>query len=214
MADPEARSATPASAPTAESRWALTPEALASLLELLGPDSDTAARKYQDIRTRLVRIFQWRGCPYPEELVDETINRVAHKAAAGLELRAEDPFRYFCGVAQMVFKEVLREDRRRQDAFAELRRVEPPPVEEEDPRMNCLRTCLEELAPENRALMLEYYSGEGPRRIQTRKALAERLGVAMNALRIRAYRLRGHLEDCMLECAGSERNPASQSLPD
>lgn len=185
-----------------ESRWAMTPEALESLLDLLGPDPEAAARKYEEIRGRLLRIFQWRGCPFPEELVDETMNRVAHKAAGGLELRADDPFRYFCGVAQMIFKEVLRENRRKQEAFAEIRRTGPPPEEEEDPRMDCLRECLEELSPENHELMMEYYSGEGRRRIRKRKALAQRLGIAMNALRIRAYRLRARLESCMLECAG------------
>jgi len=187
----------------------MTPEALASLLDLLGPDPDTAARKYEEIRTRLLRIFQWRGCPFPEELVDETMNRVAHKAAGGLELRAEEPFRYFCGVAQMIFKEVLRDNRRKQEAFAEIRRTGPPPEEKEDPRMDCLRECLEELTPENHELMMQYYSGDGQRRIRKRKALAQRLGIAMNALRIRAYRLRARLEACMLECA--TRNESSLS---
>ena len=204
MADTQTTTATP----SGESRWAMTPEALESLLDLLGPDRDTAARKYEEIRSRLLRIFQWRGCPYPEELVDETMTRVAHKAAGGLELRSDEPFRYFCGVAQMIFKEVLRENRKKQEAFAEIRYAGPPPEEEEDPRMDCLRECLEELTPENHELMMEYYSGDGRRRIRRRKALAERLGIAMNALRIRAYRLRARLETCMLECAG--RN---ESLP-
>ena len=204
MADPESNTATPRDTRSDESRWALTPDALAGLLDLLGPDRESAARRYEDIRGRLLRIFQWRGCPYPEELVDETMNRVAHKAADGLELRSADPFRYFCGVAQMVFKEVLRENRRKQDAFAEIRRTGPPPEEDEDPRMDCLRDCLDELTADNRELIVEYYAGEGSRRIQNRKKLASKLGVAMNALRIRAYRLRAQLETCMLECRGTK----------
>ena len=52
--------------------------------------------------------------------------------------------------------------------------------------------------------MLSYYTGEGGRRIRNRKKIADRLGVAMNALRIRAYRLRARLEECVLECAAAK----------
>lgn len=188
-----------------ESRWALTPDALQALLDLLDRDPEEAGRKYEEIRNRLLRIFQWRGCAWPEELVDETMNRVAHKAAGGLELRSEDPFRYFCGVAQMIFKEILRDQRKQQEAVVEMQKIEPPPEDdpypEEDERLTCLRICLEELSPENRDLMMDYYTGEGAGRIRRRKKLAAKLGVAMNALRIRAYRLRSKLEDCVRECA-------------
>lgn len=191
-----------------EDRWALTPEALESLLELLGPDPDTAAREYERIRGKLIRIFEWRGCREPEELVDETMNRVAHKLAGGLEVRSEDPFRYFCGVAQMVFKEVLRKRRKRQDAMAEIRRTEPAAFEpetpgDEDDRMVCLRDCMADISDRNRDLILEYYTGDGRGRIRRRKKLADELGIAMNALRIRAYRLRNKLEDCVRDCAAA-----------
>ena len=71
---------------------------------------------------------------------------------------------------------------------------------EEDHRLVCLRGCMGELDDDERELMLEYYTGEGRDRIRRRKALAENLDVAMNALRIRAYRLRKKLEDCVREC--------------
>ncbi len=35
----------------------------------------------------------------PEDLADETINRVARRLAEGIELRSNDPYGYFCGVA-------------------------------------------------------------------------------------------------------------------
>lgn len=189
---------------SADDRWALTPEALQALLALLDPDPDAAARRYEDIRTRLLRIFRWRGCAYPEELVDETMNRVAHKAAGGLELRSDDPFRYFCGVAQMIYKEILRDQRRQRDALAEMKKIEPPPPDpdplDEDERLACLRRCMDELPDDAEELMTRYYTGDGRRRIRNRKALAESLGIAMNALRIRAYRLRNKLENCVREC--------------
>jgi DNA-directed RNA polymerase specialized sigma24 family protein len=192
-----------------ESRWALTPEALDSLLDLLGPDRDEAGRRYEQIRAKLTRIFDWRGCHYPEELADETMNRVAHKLAGGLEVRADDPFRYFCGVAQMVFKEVLREQKKNREALSEMRQSEPvafhpPDPAEEDERLRCLRDCMAQLDDDQRSLMVDYYTGEGGRRIRNRKKLARRLGIAMNALRIRAYRLRSQLEDCVRDCASTK----------
>jgi len=186
-------------------RWALTPKALEGLLDLLGPDRDAAGRKYEQIRVKLHRIFEWRGCPYPDELVDETMNRVAHKVTGGVEVRSEDPFRYFCGVAQMVFKEVLREQRRKREALAEVRYAEEtvgePEHEADDERLGCLQQCMDELTDEHRHLILTYYEGDGGRRIRRRKKLAADLGVAMNALRIRAFRLRSQLEQCVRECA-------------
>jgi len=192
-----------------QDRWALTPEALDSLLDLLGPDRDEAGRRYEQIRGKLTRIYDWRGCPYPEELADETMNRVAHKLAGGLEVRAEDPFRYFCGVAQMVFKEVLREQKRRREAFSEIRQSEPtayhpPDPAEDDERLHCLRDCMAQLDDDQRTLMVDYYTGEGGGRIRNRKKLARQLGIALNALRIRAYRLRSQLEDCVRECASAK----------
>lgn len=183
-----------------EDRWALTPEALESLLDFLGPDRESAGRQYEQIRVRLARIFEWRGCAHPEELVDETMNRVAHKLADGVVVQADDPFRYFCGVAFMIFKELLRGKRREREALAEIRHLPPPPPEQEDERMGCLRSCMETLPQVQRDLMLRYYTGEGGERIERRRKLAKELGKPMNALRIQAFRLRGKLEECVRSC--------------
>jgi DNA-directed RNA polymerase specialized sigma24 family protein len=188
--------------PGEERRWELTPEALASLLAFLGPDEDEAARAYERIRRRLVQIFDWRGCPRPEELADETFNRVAHKLAGGLEVEAEDPLRYFCGVAYRVFKEVLREKQREREALAEVRHMPPPAGNdsEEETRLVCLDDCLSGIGDNQREMMLRYHTGDGRKRIDSRHALAEELEVPLNALRIRVHRLRVKLEACVRDC--------------
>jgi hypothetical protein len=48
--------------------------------------------------------------------------------------------------------------------------------------------------------LLGYYSGNGRERIDGRKALAERLRVTVNALTIKASRLRAKLEICVRDC--------------
>lgn len=90
----------------------LSRESLERLLDLLDADREAAARHFQQIRRRLIRLFEWRGARFPDDLADETISRVARRLDDGVEIRSDDPFRYFCGVAHMVFKEVLRERKR------------------------------------------------------------------------------------------------------
>lgn len=176
----------------------LTREALDSLLDYLGPDRRAAGERYEEIRGRLIRLFQWRGCDQAEELADETINRVADKISTGLEIRSDDPFRYFCGVGHLVFKEILRRQQRERSALEEVRHLPPPPEpDEEDERLARLRECMEALEADQRSLILDYHRGEGGERIRRRRAIADRLGVPINALRIRVHRIRVRLEQCV-----------------
>ena len=182
-------------------RWQLTAESLDALLDALGPDRNAAAEAFERIRSRLVHLFRWRGCGEPEELVDETLNRVARKLQEGLEIRSEDPFRYVIGVAHKVFHEVLRRETRRREALREAQyEPEPDPMTDEDrTRLRCLDDCLGNLGEEGEWL-LRFYEGEKGVRIRNRKRLAAKLGITTNALRIRAHRLRAQLETCVLDC--------------
>ena len=179
---------------------------LEKLLELLDPDPAKAAAEYEALRKRLGRLFEWRGARDPETLVDETISRVARRLEDGVEVRASDPYRYFCGVAHMVFKETLRERRRQRklDDPANWPQEHFLPEEPEDPRLELLRECLEDLGGEQRELILEYHRGEGRERIENRRAIARRLGIPLNALRIRVHRIRTKLEEAARERIRSE----------
>ena len=79
----------------------------------------------------------------------------------------------------------------------------PPPVEqpeEIEQEYDCLEQCMQHLTPGNRELVLQYYQEEKQAKINHRKLLAERLGIALNALRIRAYRIRLTLQQCVQKC--------------
>jgi DNA-directed RNA polymerase specialized sigma24 family protein len=69
--------------------------------------------------------------------------------------------------------------------------------EDDDLRVVCLRECLRSLPKENRELIIEYYRDEGRAKIEDRKALAEMLGISLNALFSRAKRIRDRLEQCV-----------------
>ena len=88
--------------------WVLTQESFDALLAWLDPNRELAGRKYEDIRTRLVKIFSCRGCYEPEDLADETINRVTSKLKDIESSFIGERARYFYGVANKVHLEYLR----------------------------------------------------------------------------------------------------------
>ena len=92
---------------TGRQKWSLTEQAFNGLLASLGPNRDTAAERYLEIRRNLIRLFEWRGCSTPEEYADEAINRCAKKIGDGEEIR--DVATYCIGIARMLFHEMTRE---------------------------------------------------------------------------------------------------------
>jgi DNA-directed RNA polymerase specialized sigma24 family protein len=188
----------------------VTPESFEALLRFLNPDRDRAAVKYEAIRHRLVRLFEWRGFSHAEELADETMDRVARRIQEGTTVHTADPYGYFCGVAHLVSKEVARRVARERAALEREDWLPAPPAgdeEEEDDRLGCLRHCLERLPEDQRLLVLRYHQEDD--HIRSRQSLAEELDVPMNALRIRVHRIRRKLEDCVAKClradAGRDR---------
>jgi DNA-directed RNA polymerase specialized sigma24 family protein len=183
-------------------KWTLTQDAFDKLLIAFGGDRESGSEKYLEIRGNLTRFFEWRGCPFPEDHADETMNRVAKKVDAGEEIL--NPAGYAMGVARLLLLEIVKGRQREQSALTEIGRESEAYEAEDDGegRLTCLRNCLQTLSCENRDLILQYYQGEKSEKIQNRKKLMERLGVPVNTLRMRALRLRERLQGCVEECTG------------
>ena len=88
----------------------LTQEAFDKLLLRLDTDRIQAAKKYEQIRRRLMKAFEWNDCLCPADLADETINRVARKLQEGEEIRNLEA--YFSAFAKHVLQEYWRELKR------------------------------------------------------------------------------------------------------
>jgi RNA polymerase sigma factor (sigma-70 family) len=185
--------------------WVLTQEMFDELLAWLNADREQAARKYEDIRGRLIRIFMHRGCTTAEDLADKVINQVARKVHEIRAYYVGDPALYFYGTARNIYSEYCKTLGNVVPVTPEI--LSAPPVEEFDPsepEHDCLEKCLDGMTARNRELLLEYYSEKEAAKIERHKEMAERLGIAVNALRIRMCRLRASLKECMRECLGSE----------
>ena len=78
----------------------LTSASFDSLLAQLGPDRESAARAYLDLRRALFIFFATRGAASPDEMTDETINRVTRRIHEGQDVY--NLTGYICGVAKLV----------------------------------------------------------------------------------------------------------------
>jgi DNA-directed RNA polymerase specialized sigma24 family protein len=174
--------------------WVMSPESFEALLCWLDPNREQAGIKYEQIRSGLISFFTGRGHCGAEDLADETINRVISRLHEVSAQVTGEPSRYFYGVARKIQLEYLR--RKIPNVRQELA-VDSDQLELE---YRCLEECMGKLSPENRALVLRYYEADGREKIEKRKILADELGIAPNALRIRAYRIRAALQKCLEKC--------------
>jgi DNA-directed RNA polymerase specialized sigma24 family protein len=183
-------------------------QAFSKLLGRLGDSPDQAGEKYEALRRVLLRFFEWRGSPFPEEQTDETLNRVARKLDEGVEIANINAYCYEVGryvlleslrshEAQNIHFDSVAYDIPHNDAAAE--------ASEKERRMACLDECLAALTDENREMILEYYDDDAGDLIGRRRTLAAKWGLRRDALANRAQRLRDKLETCVRRCVGKNR---------
>src|ERR1044072_6927858 len=190
-------------------RRTLTEESFESLLSWLAPERESAGRQYEDIRQALVKIFTWNGIPEAEDMADETINRVTQKVQELRDTYQGDPALYFYGVAKKLILEYRRGGTGAQIPRSTVESLSSPPTDdstERDRELDCLEKCLEMLPDATRELILRYYSQRKWAKVESRKKLAETLGLDANALRVRVYRIRATLELCVRECLESDES--------
>ena len=190
--------------------WTLTPRALDRLLTWLDEGSNSDGLRYLEMRRRLVCYFDRKNCATPNELADETLNRVARRLQEDAAIETEIPAKYCYIVARFVFMEHLRETQKENVLLGEIKRQPHDPnlaVSEADDKkeakekmLNCLEQCTGKLEPPNREVITRYYVGKERVKIENRRGLAAELGITMNALSIRACRIRDKLEACVKQC--------------
>lgn len=182
----------------------LTAEAFEMLLKSLDVDEAQAVKKYEELRLILVKCFIWRGCAEvnADWLADETFNRIASKLTQVTEVKNINAF------AREISRYVWLEHQRKykEEGFGDelpVIAVKPQSKDDEDLRIICLKSCLNEISSDknDRLLILGYYDAdENEKNKHHRNSLAEKLGITMNTLKVKACRLRLRLEKCINKC--------------
>lgn len=181
----------------------LTHETFSRLLASLDPDHEKAGEEYEQLRLTLLRYFQWRNAPFPEEQADAVLDRVARKLTEDVVIRN---LRAYCvEVARRVLLEAWKGKENKSTALdPTIHDVAVSGTDEEarqrEVRLNCLEECLNSLPAQSRDLIVEYYQDERGDHIKSRKAMAASLGLPRGALASRARRLREKLEQCVKQC--------------
>ena len=183
--------------------WQPDKAAFDRLLAWLDEGTESRGERYLEIRERLVDYFGRRDCPFPEDLADETLNRVARRLEETGSIDDVVPARYCYIVAKFVFLESLRRPRQvelvAQRAEAAIAQVANERAENER-TFACLEQCLQSCSIADRALILDYYQTTSGSARENRRQLAHRLQVTANSLAIRACRIRSRLEACVRAC--------------
>lgn len=167
------------------------------MLGWLNPDPEEAVKSYEKIRRRLIEILSSRGCHEPEDWTDKVIDRVVAKVDEVTKNYEGDPAYYFYGVAKKVLLEYWK-------IKPPTPPPPPPPSDDKEWQYALLEKCLALLPLEDRDLVINYYSKAGKKKVIYRTEMASKLGIGLNALRIRVYRLRIILKDCVRSHISSE----------
>jgi DNA-directed RNA polymerase specialized sigma24 family protein len=179
--------------------WVLSQDSFNRFLQWLDAGVDSGGLRYLELRQRLVLYFDRKNCTSPDELADETLNRVARRLEEEGSISTDTPAHYCFIVARFVLLEFLRT----RDRLKTLDDRLPAPSHstqekiDSERRAECLERCMRNLDPDEIELITGYYQGTQRVKIENRKALAARLGITMNALSIRACRIRDKLETCL-----------------
>lgn len=158
------------------------------------------------MRRRLALYFQRKRCLTPDDLADETLNRVTRRLEEEGRITDGPPARYCYIVAKFVLLEHLRDPEVSRTQEVDIRErtrdavAEPGGSAAAERLARCLDRCLSALDPGERTLILDYYRPDQPVRIERRRHLAASLQLTANALAIRACRIRDKLERCVSAC--------------
>ena len=176
------------------------PDTFEQILAWLNPDRELAGQMYVQLQHDLAKLFTWRGCSDPEGLTDEVFDRVARKIHQVRPGYDGDPRLYFRAVANNLVKEHFRKIKR----YGSLEHIDLPAQQTCESKAedihDCLQSCLMELRADRRELILSYYAKDKQAKIDHRSEMARRLGITLEALRVRVFRIRGSLEECIERC--------------
>jgi len=186
-------------------RLVAVPASIPALLAALGETAEESGREYERLRSKLILFFSRRLIEFPEDLADESLDRLARRIAEGKEIDSVAAFAL--GIARHVALEQMGRKNRAQTMEDDFWNNIPAPVAtlSEDVEVARMERCLKRLHPEESGLLRSYYLAKEEKPIAARGKLAEGLGISANTLRQRVFLARQRLRDCMTATEGKKR---------
>ena len=144
-----------------------------------------------------MRFFELKGDPDSVQAADETLDRVTTKLAERVEI--ENITKYSFGVARLVFLEDLRKTQRSERMLAGYgRELERGNTIDDTDHFARMRECFAKLSEVNKDLLKAYFSDLPRSELDaTRRKLADSMNASLNNLRLKIFRLRRQLEECI-----------------
>lgn len=178
---------------------------MGKLIARFDPNADKAKEKLVFIYGNLIGFFKKCGnlSALPEEYAIETIFRAAQSLKDDQEIKNLSA--YIFKVAWNVLHETWREKKNRTTSLEEILVEGEPasyPDDEEERswfrwkkrRLKLMQQCLEKRSSEERALLQQYVEAKAQDAVE---ALAKRLQMSINTLRIQIHRIRKELKLCV-----------------
>jgi len=185
----------------------VTAERFDRLMAALDPDRGRAAQAYESLRQRLLTFFRLSGFPEAHDLFDKTMDIAARRLS---EIQIDNLGAFITVIAQNVRFEAMRDRKRMVSLTGQSERAEElfpdrQEAERQEQAFDCLNRCLERLDVGQRSLVLEYYKYAKAEKIASHQKMAATFGTTPGTLRVRAYRVKQKLEDCVRHCMSVDK---------
>jgi len=184
---------------------ALTKEAFDRFLNWIGPTVSHSGEQYVLLQRKLEMYFAGRGCgEFASDLASQTLDRAAVKFSEGDVNEGSEPSKYIFGVARYI---LIEHQRRPRPLLLVLDNVSSiaSHTNTNSAKLTCFKQCLNRLPEEDRVLLRDYYLGTTVGEAKRLRAeVAGDLRVRQGALRVRVFRTKQKLIQCIAICATGE----------
>ena len=192
----------------------LTDETFGALLEWLSKGDKEPIEEYKIVRGRLISYFEFKGCDDPITLADKTIDRFAQKVYESTPDNEIKYVNYAFGIAKNVYFEYLKKNKEVsteiENTNLDVNKSAPSSdilseMEFNENKMNCMRHCLKGLKAKDKRFLTEYYELLESKQIDYRQNLAQKHNISLNNLRVKIYRLKDNLRNCLKNCMSDKK---------
>ena len=182
--------------------------------------------EYEQMRRALIIFFAANGCGAIADDLPEEVFQVAEQEPPDWSVVADyegAPPPYQWTVARYILKtERKKEQLEAESGLKSIRDIRQALVprrdtsgrfetEVKEQRARCLDECMANITETWRYLILEYYKAGEAERKRIRKEMASELGISMNALRVRMFKIRRTLRECVASCVQEKGRHGSPS---